>query len=63
MIVEYTIESIKDYYTNNDICNDINIIENTILNKVDDINSEIYHIFPIAISFSITLLLVFYLLY
>jgi len=63
MIVEYNIESIKNYYTNNDIYNDINIIENIILNKVDNINSEIYHIFPIAISLSITLLLVSYLLY
>ena len=33
MIVEYTIENIKDYYLNNDVLNDINIIENVILNK------------------------------
>ena len=63
MIVEYTIESIKDYYINNDILDDINIIENIILNKEKNINSEIFHIFPITISLSITLLLAFYLLY
>ena len=63
MIVEYTIESINEYYTKNDILNDINIIENIILNKEDNINSEIFHIFPITISLSITLLLASYLLY
>jgi hypothetical protein len=62
MIVEYTIESINEYYTKNDILNDINIIENIILNKEDNINSEIFHIFPITISLSITLLLASYLL-
>ena len=41
MIVEYTIKSITEYYTN---------------------NSEIFHIFPITISLSITLLLASYLL-
>ena len=62
MIVEYTIESINEYYTKNEILNDINIIENIILNKEDNINSEIFHIFPITISLSITLLLASYLL-
>ena len=62
MIVEYTIKSITEYYTNNDILDDINIMENIILNKEDNINSEIFHIFPITISLSITLLLASYLL-
>jgi hypothetical protein len=62
MIVEYTIKGIKEYYTNNDVLNDINIIENIILNKDENINSDIFHIFPITISLSITLLLASYLL-
>ena len=64
MIIEYTIENIKEYYLNNDILEDINNIENIISNKIDNnnINSEILHIFPITFSLSITLLLASYIL-
>jgi hypothetical protein len=61
MIVEYSIESIKDYYLNNDILDDINIIENIVLNNEQN-NSDIFHIFPITLSLSITLLLASYIL-
>jgi hypothetical protein len=64
MIIEYTIENIKEYYLNNDILEDINNIENIISNDIDNnnINSEILHIFPITFSLSITLLLASYIL-
>ena len=64
MIIESTIENIKEYYLNNDILEDINNIENIISNDIDNnnINSEILHIFPITFSLSITLLLASYIL-
>jgi hypothetical protein len=62
MIVEYTIENIKDYYLNNDVLNDINIIENVILNKEENIYSAIFHIVPITLSLSITLFLAYFIL-
>jgi hypothetical protein len=62
MIVEYTIENIKDYYLNNDVLNDINIIENVILNKDENIYSAIFHIVPITLSLSITLFLAYFIL-
>jgi len=64
MIIEYTIENIKEYYLKNDILKDINNIENIISNNIDNnnINSEIFHIIPITFSLSITLLLASYIL-
>jgi hypothetical protein len=64
MIIEYTIENIKECYLNNDVFEDISNIENIISNKIDynNINSEILHIFPITFSLSITLLLASYIL-
>ena len=62
MIVEYTIENIKDYYLNNDVLDDINIIENVILNKDENIYSAIFHIVPITLSLSITLFLAYFIL-
>lgn len=58
------IENIKDYYYNNEMRENMDIIENIVFNKVDNpnINSEILHIFPITFSLSITLLLASYIL-
>ena len=62
MLIEYTIENIKDHYYKNDIHNDIENIENIIFHKIDNeiINSEILHIFPITFSLSVTLFLASY---
>jgi hypothetical protein len=64
MLIEYTIENIKDHYYNNDMRDDIENIENIIFNKIDNeiINSDILHIFPITFSLSVTLFLVSYIL-
>lgn len=64
MIVEYSIDNIKEIYDNNLYNEDIELIETLINNKIDDyyINSQIIHIFPITFSISITLLLATYLL-
>jgi hypothetical protein len=64
MIVEYSIDNIKEIYDNNLYNEDIELIETLINDKIDDyyINSQIIHIFPITFSISITLLLATYLL-
>ena len=63
MVIEYTIENIKEHYYKNDM-SDIGHIEDIIFDKIDyeNINSEILHIFPITFSLSITLLLASYIL-
>ena len=63
MVIEYTIENIKEHYCKNDK-SDIGHIEDIIFDKIDyeNINSEILHIFPITFSLSITLLLASYIL-
>jgi hypothetical protein len=64
MIIEYSINNIREIYDNN-LCNDdVEIMETILSNKIDDhyINSPIIHIFPITFSVSITLLLAAYLL-
>lgn len=64
MIVEYSIDNIKEIYDNNLYNEDIELIETLINDKIDNyyINSQIIHIFPITFSISITLLLATYLL-
>lgn len=64
MLIEYTIENIKEHYYKNDMCDDIGNIEDFIFDKIDNeiINSDILHIFPITFSLSITLLLASYIL-
>jgi hypothetical protein len=64
MIVEYSIDNIREIYDNNLYNEDIELIETLINDKIDDyyINSQIIHIFPITFSISITLLLATYLL-
>ncbi len=64
MIVEYSIDNIREIYDNNLYNEDIELIETLINDKIDDyyINSPIIHIFPITFSISITLLLATYLL-
>jgi hypothetical protein len=64
MIIEYSINNIREIYDNNLYNDDVEIIETLVSNKIDDhyINSPIIHIFPITFSVSITLLLAAYLL-
>jgi len=64
MIIEYSIENIKEHYLNNNIFEDINDIESILSNKIDinNINSDILHIFPITFSLSITILLASFIL-
>jgi hypothetical protein len=64
MIIEYSINNIREIYDNNLYNDDVEIMETIISNKIDDhyINSPIIHIFPITFSVSITLLLAAYLL-
>jgi hypothetical protein len=64
MIIEYSINNIREIYDNNLFNDDVEIMETILSNKIDDhyINSPIIHIFPITFSVSITLLLAAYLL-
>lgn len=64
MIVEYSINNIREIYNNNLHNEDVEIMETLLSDKIDDhyINSPIIHIFPITISLSITVLLASYLL-
>jgi hypothetical protein len=64
MIIEYSINNIREVYDNNLYNEDIEIIEMLLSDKIEDhyIKSPIIHIFPITISLSITLLLATYLL-
>jgi hypothetical protein len=64
MIIEYSINNIREIYDNNLYNDDVEIMETILSNKIDDhyINSPIIHIFPITFSVSITLLLAAYLL-
>jgi hypothetical protein len=64
MIIEYSINNIREIYDNNLYNDDVEIMETLVSNKIDDhyINSPIIHIFPITFSVSITLLLAAYLL-
>ena len=64
MIIEYSINSIREVYDNNLYNEDIEIIEMLLSDKIEDhyIKSPIIHIFPITISLSITILLATYLL-
>jgi hypothetical protein len=64
MIIEYSIDKLREIYDNNLYNEDIEIIETLYSDKIDDhyINSPIIHIFPITFSVSITLLLAAYLL-
>ena len=63
MIIEYSINSIRELYDNNLYNEDMEIMETLLSDKIDDhyINSPIIHIFPITFSVSITLLLATYL--
>jgi hypothetical protein len=64
MIIEYSINNIREVYDNNLYNEDIEIIEMLLSDKIEDhyIKSPIIHIFPITISLSITILLATYLL-
>ena len=64
MIIEYSINNIRELYDNNLYNEDMEIIETLLSDKIDDhyINSPIIHIFPIKFSVYITLLLATYLL-
>jgi len=64
MIIEYSINNIREIYNNNLHNEDVEIMETLLSDKIDDhyVNSPIIHIFPITISLSITLLLATYLL-
>ena len=64
MIIEYSINNIREVYDNNLHNEDMEIIEMLLSDKIEDhyIKSPIIHIFPITISLSITLLLATYLL-
>jgi hypothetical protein len=64
MIIEYSINNIREVYDNNLYNEDMEIIETLLSDKIEDhyIKSPIIHIFPITISLSITILLATYLL-
>jgi len=64
MLIEYSINNIREVYDNNLYNEDIEIIEMLLSDKIEDhyIKSPIIHIFPITISLSITILLATYLL-
>ena len=64
MIIEYSINSIRELYDNNLYNEDMEIMETLLSDKIEDhyIKSPIIHIFPITISLSITILLATYLL-
>lgn len=62
MIIEYSIEDLRDYYNdnndNNDIIDKYDELETVLSNKIDeDIdNSEIIHFFPVLLSSTLMLI-------
>jgi len=59
MIIEYSIEDLRDYYNdNNDINDKYDELETVLSNKIDeDIdNSEIIHFFPVLLSSTLMLI-------
>ena len=65
MIIEYSVEDLRNYYNDNfDINNEYEEIETVLLNKIDEeiVNSDILHYFPILLLSTLTLITTTYLL-
>lgn len=65
MIIEYSVEDLRNYYNDNfDINNEYEEIETVLSNKIDEeiVNSDILHYFPIILSSTLTLIATTYLL-
>lgn len=58
MIIEYSVEDLRNYYNDIfDINNKYEEIETILSNKIDEdiVNSDILHLFPILLSSTLTL--------
>lgn len=65
MIIEYSIEDLRNYYNDNfDINNKYEELETALSNKIDEeiVNSDILHYFPILLLSTLTLIATTYLL-
>jgi len=65
MIIEYSVEDLRNYYNDNfDINNEYEEIETVLSNKIDEeiVNSDILHYFPILLLSTLTLITTTYLL-
>ena len=65
MIIEYSVEDLRNYYNDNiNINNEYEEIETVLSNKIDEeiINNDIFHYFPILLSSTLTLIATTYLL-
>jgi hypothetical protein len=65
MIIEYSIEDLRNYYNDDlNINNDYEELETILSDKIDEdvINSDIIHIFPIILSSTLTLIATMYFL-
>lgn len=65
MIIEYSVEDLRNYYNDNiNINNEYEEIETVLSNKIDEeiINNDIFHYFPILLSSTLSLIATTYLL-
>jgi hypothetical protein len=59
MIIEYSVEDLRNYYNDNfDINNEYEEFETVLSNKIDEenVNSDILHFFPIILSSTLSLI-------
>lgn len=63
MIIEYSVEDLRNYYNDNfDINNEYEEFETVLSNKIDEenVNSDILHFFPIILSSTLSLIALTY---
>lgn len=59
MIIEYSVEDLRNYYNDNfDINDEYEELETVLSDKIDEkiVNSDILHFFPILLSSTLTLI-------
>lgn len=63
MIIEYSVEDLRNYYNDNfNINNEYEELETVLSDKIDEeiVNSDIFHFFPILLSSTLTLISTIY---
>lgn len=63
MIIEYSVEDLRNYYNDNfDINDEYEELETVLSDKIDEeiVNSDIFHFFPILLSSTLTLISTIY---
>lgn len=63
MIIEYSVEDLRNYYNDNfDINDEYEELETVLSDKIDEeiVNRDIFHFFPILLSSTLTLISTIY---